>query len=185
MAFAMGFTLSEVFKCEPDDEALRLISEFAAMVKWWVEKARDFHAGSFEAFRKRHYGEWVERWPNLSAQLIHTSAASAYSLMRLYKKPEERPKIAEMDVQHVVLHPKMLKLSGGKLRVSVSKGDYAYVALKPISVYQSRLLEQAEAGWWRLGQAVLTRGWVAISFVADDLDEQIVRKVSQLVGVEK
>jgi len=43
-----GFTISEVYACRLDWEALRLIEEFAAMVRWWAEKGRSFEGGPYE-----------------------------------------------------------------------------------------------------------------------------------------
>jgi hypothetical protein len=88
----LGFTLSEVFACDPDEDALRLIREFASMVKWWAERAGGFRGKSYGALRKENYRAWVERWLDHHSQLLHTSAITAYSLLKLSKKPEDRPK---------------------------------------------------------------------------------------------
>jgi len=73
----------------------------------------------------------------------------------------------------------MLKLEGDRVRISVMSG-YAYVKLLPNSLHQKRLLQQAEAGFWRLGQAILTRSWIAISFTVDKLDEATLKRVEKM-----
>ena len=176
----MGFTLSEVFACDPDEDALRLIREFASMVKWWAERAGGFRGKSYGALRKENYRAWVERWPNHHSQLLHTSAITAYSLLKLSKKPEDRPKSVNLNLPYAVLHPKMLMLEGDRVRISVMRGGYAYVKLLPNSLHQKRLLQQAEAGFWRLGQAILTRSWIAISFTVDKLDEATLKRVEKM-----
>jgi len=179
----LGFTLSEVYACEPDEEVLRLIQEFALMVKWWAEKGEGFEGGPYEEFRKRHYNEWVERWPEWNRQLIHTSVHVAYDRLNLSAKPEDRPKTVNLDVNFAVLHPKMLKLEGERLRISVSsgRGGYAYARLIPKGFHQKKLLEQAQSGLWVLGQAIITKNWIMLPFTAVRLDDETLEAVSTLL----
>ena len=177
----MGFALSEVYACEPDGEALRLIEEFAAMVRWWAEKAKGFPGRDYTGLRKAFYAEWVQKWPALSRQLIHMSACVAASKLKLQRGVEERPKRPDVEVSYAVLHPKMLKVARDMLRVSKAKGEYCYVQLKPKNSYQRKLLEQAEEGLWQVGQAVLTRSWVMIPFTCEELDETAFHAVEKLL----
>ena len=167
--------------CEPDDEALGLIREFALMVKWWAERAGGFEGGPYEKFRMRHYDEWCERWPEWNRQLIHTSVHVAYERLKLSKSPEERPKAVSLDISFAVLHPKMLKVEGEKIRVSAVKGGYAYAKLIPKGAHQRKLLAQAEAGIWRVGQAVLTKSWIILPFTAEVIDEVSLEAVSEIL----
>jgi len=178
----LGFTLSEVYVCEPDGEALKIIEEFAAMVKWWAEKAKGFPGRDYICLRRAFYSEWVQRWPTLSRQLIHTSASVAASKLKLQRSVEQRPKRPDVEVSYAVLHPKMLKVTRGMLRVSMARGEYCYVQLKPKNSYQERLLEQAEEGLWRIGQAVLAKSWAAIPFTCEELDETAFRAIKELLA---
>ncbi|MEM2778321.1 MAG: hypothetical protein QXH00_06495 [Candidatus Jordarchaeales archaeon] len=178
----LGFMLSEVYACELDEEALRLIREFASMVKWWAERGRDFEGGPYEEFRKKHYGEWCERWRDWNRQLIHTSVHVAYERLKLSESPENRPKTVNVDVNFAVVHPKMVKVEGGRLRVSTVKEGYAYVKLIPKCLHQKRLLEQVEAGVWRIGQTVLTEKWAVLPFTAERLEGGVMEAISELAG---
>lgn len=177
----MGFTLSEVYSCEPDEEALKLIGEFASMVKWWAERAHGFSGRSYTDLRKAFYAEWTARWPSFNRQLIHTSASVASSKLQLQRRPEERPRHPDVEVRYAVLHPKMLKVAGNTLRISVAKGAYAYVELLPKSSHCERLLRQTEDGLWQLGQAVLTEKWIAISFTCEELDDVAFNAIEKLL----
>jgi hypothetical protein len=178
----LGFALSEVYVCKPDGEALRLIEEFAAMVRWWAEKAKGFPGRDYTGLRKTFYAEWVQKWPTLSRQLIHTSACVAASKLKLQRSVEERPKHPDVEVSYAVLHPKMLKITRGMLRVSTAKGQYCYIQLKPKNSYQKRLIEQAEEGLWQIGQAVLTKSWVMIPFTCEELDETAFHAIEKLLA---
>lgn len=177
----MVFALSEVYPCEPDEEVLKLVEEFAEMVRWWAERARGFQGKDYTALRRAFYADWVKRWPEANRQLIHTSASVAASRVKLQRSAEERPKSPDVEVSYAVLHPKMLKVVGGRLRVSLARGEYAYVHLKPKNDYQQRLLRQAEDGLWRLGQAVLTKSWVLLTFTSYELDEMAFQAVQELL----
>lgn len=172
----MGFTISEVYRCKPDDEALRLIHVFASMVKWWAERGKDFPGGPYEAFRKMHYRAWAEGWPEWNRQLIHTSVNTAFGKLRLGLSPKDRPKLEAVDLNifFAVLHPKMVKIANEVLRISAYSGreGYVYVKLLPNSPHQKKLIEQAEAGEWQLGQVVLTKSWAIIPFTAEELNER-------------
>ncbi|MEM2597733.1 MAG: hypothetical protein QXT50_03595 [Thermofilum sp.] len=178
---ALGFTVSEIYACEPDEEALRLIQEFALMVKWWAERGRDFEGGPYEKFRKKHYSEWVERWRGWNRQLIHTSVHVAYERLKLSERPENRPKTVNLNVNFAIIHPRMVRVERGRLRISTVRGAYAYARLIPESRHQERLLEQAEAGVWSVGQVVLTERLAVVPFTASRFDEWVMEALTELI----
>lgn len=163
----MRVTLSELYRCSPDEEALRLMEEYSKMVGWWAERARGFGGGPYSRFRNAYYAAWRGRWPRWNSQHGQTSSMVAYSTLNLWKKPEHRPRRLEPHTPFAVLSPRVVKVEHSLLRISTTIRSFGYAELVPNSPHQQKLLEQAGEGLWQLGQVILTLEWAIIPFIED------------------
>ncbi|MEM3489366.1 MAG: hypothetical protein QXO75_06910 [Nitrososphaerota archaeon] len=182
----MGITLAEVYKCRLDEGGLRLIDTFNRMVKWWVDRAGSQRWSSYRGFRGSFYRDWLKAFPEWSTQLAHTSSLEAYSRIRLYREPREWAIAAELNTPVAVLHPKMLKIEKGYLRITarrtkVKEDRYIYVELEPINKQQRELLKQVEKRLWKIGQVILAREWALISFRARRMEPEVLEIVERLL----
>jgi transposase len=163
----MKITLSELYGCSPDEEALRLIEEYSIMLGWWAEKAQGFEGRSYAKFRNTYYAAWRERWPDWNSQHAQTSSMVVYSAIQLWRRKPGGPRRLELRVPFAVLSPRIVKVEHGLLRVSTTIRDFGYAELIPNNSYQQKLLEQAEEKLWQLGQVILTPEWTIIPFTKD------------------
>lgn len=163
----MRVTLSELYRCSPDGEALRLMEEFIKMLGWWAERARGFGDGPYARFRNTYYAAWKKRWPEWNSQHAQTSSMVAYSALSLWRKRAKTPRKLELRMAFAVLSPRVVKVEHSLLRISTTIRSFGYVELISNSSHQQKILEQAEEGLWQLGQVILTRGWAVIPFIRD------------------
>lgn len=186
----MGLAISELYLCAIDRLAAELIGEFVEMVEWWAEKIRSDELAArepikFQRLRSRHYKEWVENWPDWNRQLAHMSAIQALSRLKAYRPPDRRPAEADLRFPAAVIHPAMVKIEGCSLKISVRKSGPAYershVKLTPLSELGAILLRQAELGAWGLGQAVLTRRWILLTFESEEIDSRALALINELL----
>jgi len=157
-------TLSDLFNCELDREACELLAEYPKMVEWWIERAEGFSGGSFATFRKKFYKEWKEDWKGYHSQHAQTSCLVAYSALQLWRSPAERLKFSELKWHFAVVSPKLVRIENGWLCFATKLERTAHVRLIPDSPRQKRLIEQAENGYWQIGQSIVTPEWTVIPF---------------------
>jgi hypothetical protein len=155
--------VSELYRCELDSEVLRLVKEFGQMVEWWVENGLKTPKKSYSEFRRAFYEKWRRRWEGWHSQHAQTSSMVAYKLLKLSTKHRiSIPTVFKMPL--AFLSPWTVKLENKILRVSIGERTYGYVKLFPDSKHQQKLLEQAEAGLWKIGQTTITPRWAIITF---------------------
>jgi hypothetical protein len=159
-------TLSEIFRCEPDHEAYVIMSEFPRMVAFWTERgARLKERTSFQNFRAKFIEEWRKLFQEFHSQYAQTSCMVAFSAGGFSKPSDERVRVGLAEREFAVVSQNILRLSGGALHFPVKIcGPAARAVLKPGCGMQREILEQAENGKWRLGQAIVTPGWTVVAF---------------------
>jgi len=168
----MKVTVSEIYGCELDDKAEVIIEVFPRMVEWWIERAERLIGRGlkrpvrYSEFRNMHYHEWTREFPDWNTHYAQTSSLVAYTETRL-RYPSYARRGLKVEAKFAVIHPNIVAVKGGCLRISTKPKQYSYVKLKPKDGRQNLLLEQAEKKVWRIGQVLLTRDWALIPLLKE------------------
>ena len=167
----MRITVSEVCRCELDDEALKLLEEFPKMLEWWAEKALtyvDLRSGrqrdtryAYSMFRNAFYKEWREKWKEWNSQYAQTSSVVVHSSLQL-RHPNHASDKLNLRMRFATVHPKIVRVKDGVLRVSTRLEEYARIKLFPNSEYQRKMIDQAERRVWQIGHVFLTPEYTVI-----------------------
>jgi len=165
-------TISEIYSCELDDLAESIVGTFPRMVEWWIGKAERIMEGGlrrpvrYSEFRDMHYHEWRREFTDWNTHYAQTSSLVAYTETRL-RFPSYVRKGLRVKANFAVIHPNIVAVRNGCLRISTKPRLYSYVKLNPRDRRQSLLLEQAEKGVWRIGQVLLTGEWALIPLLKE------------------
>jgi len=163
----MKVTISEIYNCALDSKAEDIIETFPRMVEWWIGKAeRLIEKGlrrpvRYSEFRNMHYHEWCREFPDWNTHYAQTSSLVAFTETQL-RYPSYARRGLKVEANFAVIHPNIVTVRDGCLRISTRPKFYSYVKLKPRDRRQELLLMQAEKGTWRIGQVLLTREWALI-----------------------
>jgi len=156
------FVLSELFECRlVDSETYVFLSQFRKFVQWWLDQACESHR-SYDGLRDSFYKKWRVDWKDYNSQHAQTSSLVAYGMLKssnqLSTKENEWASFA-------VISPSIVKLEEkDRLVFPTRLAKKACVQLVPKTDAQRVLLEQAQNGYWKLGQTFLTDKWCAIPF---------------------
>ena len=168
----MKVTISEIYGCELDGLAESIIETFPRMVEWWIGKAeRIIEKGlrvpvRYSEFRNMHYHEWCREFADWNTHYAQTSSLVAFTETRL-RYPSYVRRGLKVEADFAVIHPNIVAVRNGCLRISTKPKLYSYVKLNPRDRRQALLLEQAEKGVWRIGQVLLTREWALIPLLKE------------------
>jgi len=160
-------TISEIYGCTLDDEGEAILEEFPRMVEWWIGKAESLierglrRPVRYSEFRNMHYYEWCRAFSGWNAYYAQTSSLVAYTETRL-RFPGGARRGLRVKTRFVVIHPNMVGVRNGCLKVSTKPRVFSYVKLAPKDRRQELLLEEAERRIWRIGQVLLTRDWALL-----------------------
>lgn len=178
----MTLTVSEVFGIEPNGDVEELISTFNKMVRWWVEKAGSMTWSRSDHLRAAFYKDWTTEFRGWCSQLAHTSALEAFARAGMNRPPRERAAAVEIDLPIAVLHPQMMRIENGCLRIYAGRETgHIYVKLKPVGKMQETLLMQAERRLWKIGQVTLSKRWVVIPFIMDNAGSIMLKIIDELL----
>ena len=168
----MKVTISEIYSCAFDSRAEAIIETFPRMVEWWIGKAeRIIEKGlrgpvRYSEFRNMHYHEWCREFADWNTHYAQTSSLVAFTETRL-RFPSYVRRGLKVEADFAVIHPNIVAVRNGCLRISTRPKLYSYVKLSPKDRRQALLLEQAEKGVWRIGQVLLTREWALIPLLKE------------------
>jgi hypothetical protein len=168
----MKVTLSEIYRCILDEEALALLQEFPRMVDWWIGKARGLvESGTrvpirYSEFRNMYYHEWTREFSGWNTLLAQTSSLLAYTEIGL-RRPWLAKKDLKVKARFAVIYPNIAWIRNGCLRISTKPRIFSYVKLMPKDERQEFLLKQAETKVWRVGQVLLTKEWALIPLLKE------------------
>ena len=168
----MKVTISEIYSCAFDSRAETILETFPRMVEWWIGKAeRIIEKGlrrpvRYSEFRNMHYHEWCREFADWNTHYAQTSSLVAFTETRL-RFPSYVRRGLKVEANFAVIHPNIVAVRNGCLRISTRPKLYSYVKLNPRDRRQALLLEQAEKGVWRIGQVLLTREWALIPLLKE------------------
>jgi hypothetical protein len=129
-------------------------------VQWWLDHVCESHR-SYDGLRDSFYKKWREDWKDYNSQHAQTSSLVAYGMLKTSKQPSTK----ENSDSFAVISPSIIKLEeGNRLVFPTRLTKKACVQLVPKTSVQRVLLEQAQNGYWKLGQTFLTDKWCTIPF---------------------
>ncbi|HID18095.1 TPA: hypothetical protein EYP27_00970 [Candidatus Bathyarchaeota archaeon] len=154
----MKLSVTELFPCRLNSEFERVCLEFRRMVDWWMGKAAGMPQLSHQQLRDAYSPDWRRVWgEDFSVLYGQTSCMLAWSLHRQYGRVEYGQPL-------VVLNPLLIRKIGlPGLTITVNRRKHVNVEVEAESSHQKVLLEQAETGRWRPGQAILSPKWILLT----------------------
>jgi hypothetical protein len=153
--------LSELFECKlADSETYAFLSQYRKFVQWWLNQTKETHK-SYNELRDNFYSKWRVDWSGYNSQHAQTSSLVAFGLL---KSSKQTALIEGLGCNFAVLSPKIVKIEEDRMVFPTRFAKKARVQLIPKTVTQRVLLEQAQNGYWKLGQTLLTDKWCTIPF---------------------
>ena len=112
----------------------------------------------YQQLRDRYSDAWREKWGGEFNVLYgQTSCMVAWSIHRQYGKVEYNLPIA-------VLNPLLIKkVTTNGITITVNRQKQIQIEFEINTPHQKALLEQAEAGGWQPGQAIITPKWALLT----------------------
>jgi len=152
--------LSEIFTCQLDREAYAFLVQYHNLVEWWRTKVNETHH-SYSELRNNFYGQWRQDWKDYNSQHAQTSSLTAYNISKTLKQ-QATTKDVGVGRSFAVISPRIAKITDTKLVFPTQLAKKACVQLNPKTTTQKILLEQAQNGYWKIGQTFLTEKWCTI-----------------------
>jgi hypothetical protein len=157
------FVLSELFECQlVGSETYAFLAQYRKLVQWWIDQASETHR-SYDGLRDNFYSKWRVDWAGYNSQHAQTSSLVAHSILKSSKQTSTKEE--NFGYSFAVVSPSIVKIEDCERLVFPTRfAKKAQVRLITKTVAQRVLLEQAQNGYWKLGQTLITDKWCAIPF---------------------